>query len=323
MNNAAIDGKWENDIAAFEAADRIDPPPKDAIVFVGSSSIRLWKTLSDDFSGLPVINRGFGGSCMHDTLRYADRIVIPYRPRHVVVYAGDNDIAFGGTVELSSLTLVGNGTAGLRRTGGTVAGAGTYVYGATVTVGAIPNDGFVFTGWTATPGGAAVSTEADFSFQATENRTLWANFQSLPVITLQASPTDGGSVSGAGTYEPGATVTVVATTNAGYNFVNWTEFGYAVSTAAAYSFTAAQNRTLTANFESTAGQTYVVSLGHWPLEGGSISGGGSYAASATTHSSASSKTPTTSTPASATDSELEHIRQKESGATVSKLQRCT
>lgn len=99
MNNAAIDGKWENDIAAFEAADRIDPPPKDAIVFVGSSSIRLWKTLSDDFSGLPVINRGFGGSCMHDTLRYADRIVIPYRPRHVVVYAGDNDIAFGGTPE--------------------------------------------------------------------------------------------------------------------------------------------------------------------------------------------------------------------------------
>ncbi len=129
MNNAATDGKWENDIAAFEAADRIDPPPKDAIVFVGSSSIRLWKTLSDDFSGLPVINRGFGGSCMHDTLRYADRIVIPYRPRHVVVYAGDNDIAFGGTVELSSLTLVGNGTAGLRRTGGTVNAVNTILWG--------------------------------------------------------------------------------------------------------------------------------------------------------------------------------------------------
>ncbi len=165
--------------------------------------------------------------------------------------------------------------------GGTVAGAGTYVYGATVTVGAIPNAGFVFTRWSATAGGAAVSTEAEFSFQATEDRTLWANFLALPVITLQASPTDGGSVSGAGTYEPGDTVTVVAKTNAGYNFVNWTEFGYAVSTDATYSFTAAQSRTLTANFEFTAGQTYVVSLGYWPLEGGSVAGNGSYAAGAT------------------------------------------
>jgi len=165
--------------------------------------------------------------------------------------------------------------------GGTVAGAGTYLYGATVTVGATPNPGFVFTKWSQTAGGAAISTEPEFSFTATEDRTLWANFQSLPVITVQASPVDGGTVSGAGTYAPGDTVTVVATPNSGYAFVNWTEFGYEVSADATYSFSAAQNRTLTANFQFTAGQTYVVSLGYWPLEGGSVAGNGTYASGAT------------------------------------------
>src|SRR5579859_3047551 len=54
--------KWEKDIAAFEASDRTNPPPKDCIVFVGSSSIRFWSSLKEDFPGLPVVNRGFGGS---------------------------------------------------------------------------------------------------------------------------------------------------------------------------------------------------------------------------------------------------------------------
>ena len=89
--------EWEDAIEAFEAADRLQPPPAGAIVFVGSSSIRLWKTLAEDFAEFPVVNRGFGGSRMSDSLRAVDRIVIPCRPRQVVVYAGDNDIAFGGT----------------------------------------------------------------------------------------------------------------------------------------------------------------------------------------------------------------------------------
>jgi lysophospholipase L1-like esterase len=86
---------WEKDIAAFEAADRTNPPPKEAILFVGSSSIRLWKTLDRDFSEFVVINRGFGGSHMSDSVEFAERIVLPYRPRVIVVYAGDNDIAQG------------------------------------------------------------------------------------------------------------------------------------------------------------------------------------------------------------------------------------
>jgi len=83
------------EIEAFERADKTNPPPQNAILFVGSSSIRLWKTLAEDFADLTVINRGFGGSQVADSVRYADRIVLPYRPKVVVLYAGDNDLAAG------------------------------------------------------------------------------------------------------------------------------------------------------------------------------------------------------------------------------------
>jgi len=87
-------GRWEKAIAAMEAKDRESPPAKEGIVFVGSSSIRLWD-LEKAFPDLPVVNRGFGGSCMADVLLYAPRIVVPLAPKLVVVYAGDNDIKAG------------------------------------------------------------------------------------------------------------------------------------------------------------------------------------------------------------------------------------
>jgi len=90
---------FESDIEAFEAADRANPPPKDAVLFIGSSSIRMWKSLAEDFPGMTVINRGFGGSTIPDSIRYAGRIVVPYHPRRIVLYAGDNDIALGATPE--------------------------------------------------------------------------------------------------------------------------------------------------------------------------------------------------------------------------------
>jgi lysophospholipase L1-like esterase len=86
-------------IAAFEAQDATNPPPRNAVLFVGSSSIRRWETLAQDFPFTPVINRGFGGSTMAHVVHYADRIVLPYRPRLVVVYAGDNDLNSGKTPE--------------------------------------------------------------------------------------------------------------------------------------------------------------------------------------------------------------------------------
>jgi lysophospholipase L1-like esterase len=83
------------EIAAFEAQDKTTPPPANSILFVGSSSIRLWSDLNEAFPGKPVINRGFGGSTLTDLIKYMPRIILPYSPKQVVVYAGDNDIAQG------------------------------------------------------------------------------------------------------------------------------------------------------------------------------------------------------------------------------------
>jgi lysophospholipase L1-like esterase len=90
---------WESDIQAFEKMDRESPPKPGGVLFVGSSSIRMWDTLAQDFPEVPVIRRGFGGSAMSDVVRFADRIIIPYKPRLIVVYAGDNDINDGTTPE--------------------------------------------------------------------------------------------------------------------------------------------------------------------------------------------------------------------------------
>ena len=88
-------GKWEKAIAAFEASDQTNPPPRGCIVFVGSSSIVRWTTLASDFPALPVINRGFGGSQLADSVNFAERIITRYHPREVVIYAGGNDINAG------------------------------------------------------------------------------------------------------------------------------------------------------------------------------------------------------------------------------------
>lgn len=85
--------RWEQEIQAFEVRDRTNMPPKHAFLFVGSSSIRMWKTLEKDFSELPVISRGFGGSQLADSVRFVERIIHPYEPKMVLVYAGDNDLA--------------------------------------------------------------------------------------------------------------------------------------------------------------------------------------------------------------------------------------
>ena len=81
----------------FEAADAQSPPPRHGVLFIGSSSIRFWDTLAQDFPGVPVINRGFGGSELRDSTWYADRIIVPYAPRRVLIYAGDNDLNAGRT----------------------------------------------------------------------------------------------------------------------------------------------------------------------------------------------------------------------------------
>ena len=89
--------QWDAAIVAFERADRAQPPPAGAVLFIGSSSIRFWKTLAADFPEVHTINRGFGGSEIADSTFFADRIVAPYHPRAIVMYAGDNDIEAGNS----------------------------------------------------------------------------------------------------------------------------------------------------------------------------------------------------------------------------------
>jgi lysophospholipase L1-like esterase len=84
--------KWEKEIAAFEAADRRRFPRLGGIVFVGSSTIRMWKSLEQDFPGYGTVNRGFGGSQLPDSTYFAPRVLAPYQPRQIVLFAGTNDI---------------------------------------------------------------------------------------------------------------------------------------------------------------------------------------------------------------------------------------
>lgn len=91
--------RWEKEISAFEQRDRTNPPPQNAILFIGSSTIRLWSTLSNDYPHHQVINRGFGGSEVVDSTHFADRIVFPYHPRMIFLRAGGNDLAAGSSVE--------------------------------------------------------------------------------------------------------------------------------------------------------------------------------------------------------------------------------
>ncbi len=98
-SRAYAQNPWEEAIQAFERLDETDLPPEGAVLFAGSSSIRMWSTLAEDFPGVPVINRGFGGSQMSDLIHFANRIVTPYAPRLVLVYEGDNDVAAGKTAE--------------------------------------------------------------------------------------------------------------------------------------------------------------------------------------------------------------------------------
>lgn len=94
----AAQTRWKSAITAFEEADKARLPAEGGVLFVGSSTVRMWSSLAQDFSEWPVvINRGFGGSTMAECRLLVRELVLRYRPRHVLVYAGDNDLAMGRT----------------------------------------------------------------------------------------------------------------------------------------------------------------------------------------------------------------------------------
>ena len=179
------------------------------------------------------------------------------------------DINVGGAPQSYTINVSANPTQG-----GTVTGGGTYNQGASCTVTATANTGYTFTNWT--ENGSVVSTNASYTFTVNGNRTLVANFQGQTqqyTINVSANPTQGGTVTGGGSYNQGASCTVTATANMGYTFSNWTENGNVVSTNANYTFTVTGNRTLVANFTQ---QQFTITATANPSNGGTVTGGGAY-----------------------------------------------
>ena len=92
-----------NDILSFKKKDSVQFPPKNAILFIGSSSFTNWKDVQDYFPGYTIINRGFGGSTLQDVIRYTYDILLPYQPKQVIVYCGENDLAASSTVQAADV----------------------------------------------------------------------------------------------------------------------------------------------------------------------------------------------------------------------------
>jgi len=130
--------------------------------------------------------------------------------------------------------------------GGTTSGGGLYDVGSTVTATVVPNAGYVFVNWT--EAGVVVSTEANYNFNIESNRILVANFSAQYTIALSSLPLAGGTTTGAGAFNSGASVTVKAVPSVGYTFTNWTEGTTVVSPLNDFTFLASVNRTLVANF---------------------------------------------------------------------------
>ena len=156
--------------------------------------------------------------------------------------------------------------------GGTVSGAGTYDDGTEITLTATANEGYTFVNWT--KGGETVSYDANYTFTVTEDASFVANFSVNSYnITVNISPSVGGTVTGADSYVYGSTATLTATANTGYHFVNWTKDDVQVSTDAEYSFTVTGDATYVANFELN---NYDITVSANPTEGGTVSGEGNF-----------------------------------------------
>jgi gliding motility-associated-like protein/uncharacterized repeat protein (TIGR02543 family) len=163
--------------------------------------------------------------------------------------------------------------------GGTVSGAGNYNSGTAATIKATPNAGYIFTGWS----GDATGTSSSVSVTMDGNKSVTANFQVKPsdkyTLTTAATPVEGGTVSGAGSYDSGTSAVIKATPAAGYIFTGWS--GDASGTSPSVTITMDGSKSVVANFQLTAATKYILSATASPVEGGTVSGSGNYDAGTT------------------------------------------
>jgi kumamolisin len=234
-------------------------------VYTGSSMSSLNLVASDDDSGSVLQSRVSFNAVGGVTYQIA-----------IDGYGGDtgNTVLHWALTQQTYLISLSSSPAA----GGSATGAGNYASGSSATVSATPASGYTFSRWT--ENGSVVSTSASYAFTVNGSRTLVANFsaaQSNYTIATTASPANGGTTSGVGTFASGSSHTVTATANSGFTFVNWTENGSVVSNSAGYTFTLTGNRNLVANFASAA-TTYTITLGTSPFGKGTVSGAGSFPA---------------------------------------------
>lgn len=99
LNAQSVESPYAADIIRFRQYDSLNPPPANPILFIGSSSFTMWKDVTDYFPGKPILNRAYGGSCLTDLIRDYPLTVIPYKPKQIVIYCGENDFAREDTLQ--------------------------------------------------------------------------------------------------------------------------------------------------------------------------------------------------------------------------------
>ena len=195
--------------------------------------------------------------------------VVSTQASYTFVVNGNRNLVANFTAQTQNYTI---SVSAAPRDGGTVMGGGTYQEGQSCTVTATPNNGYTFINWT--ENGNVVSTNANYTFTVTGNRTLVAQFQpQYYTIGTSANPANGGTITGGGTFQYGESCTVGAGPSDGYTFINWTSNGSIVSTEQFYTFTVTCSLDLVANFQI---QTFTISLSANPDNAGTVSGDGSY-----------------------------------------------
>ncbi len=245
---------------------QITSPTSSGTYSTSTASVNLGGTASDNVGVVQVIwsnNRGGGATASGTTSWSANGISLSSGQNVITVTA--YDLAGNHGQAIITVTYTPQITISVSAnpsSGGSCSGGGTYPSGQTVTVTASASTGYTFSNWTES--GSVVSSSSSYSFTASGNRTLVANFTQVPyTISVSANPSSGGSCSGGGTYSSGQTVTVTASASTGYTFSNWTESGSVVSSSSSYSFTASGNRTLVANFAASTASI----VGSLTLEG--------------------------------------------------------